>query len=161
MSLILPGVSYETHIVVQTRKGTNIPNAQLHEISAYERNSYTLFDKDYPLVIKRMHGSPVYNCHGMTFASRRTCVFRDEDVQVILRDDGYAEVSLEHVKPGDVVLYFEDGSIEHSGIVVDVPRTRPLMPTVCSKWAKYSEVIHSANDCPYKLMQRKYYRVME
>src|SRR5262245_35364311 len=40
-----------------------------------------------------------FNCHGLTFASRRTWIDKSGEVQKILDDDGYVEVPLAKVKP--------------------------------------------------------------
>jgi hypothetical protein len=79
-------------------------------------------------------------------------------VHLILKDDSYDEVPAKDAMPGDVILYFHEGDIEHSGVVVSEPGTL-LVPYVCSKWGKYSEVVHLANRCPYSFELTKYYRV--
>jgi hypothetical protein len=44
-----------------------------------------------------------YNCHGLTFASRRTRIY---DVQQVLAEDAYEHIPLNEVEPGDVIVYF-------------------------------------------------------
>jgi hypothetical protein len=51
------------------------------------------------------------------------------------------------VRPGDVVIYVQDGSIEHSGIVVWVDGAGPW---ILSKWGECHEPIHRLYDCPYR-----------
>jgi len=100
----------------------------------------------------------------MTFASRRTGIFETITVRQILNDDGYEEIShKEQVKAGDVILYFaDDGDCEHSGLVVKPPASDSLgVAIVRSKWAKYRELIHRANQCPYNFSKAKYFRVVK
>src|SRR5689334_256822 len=49
---------------------------------------------------------PRYNCHGLTFASRRTGIHDDGEINRILKEDGYKPIQAEHVLPGDCILYF-------------------------------------------------------
>ena len=59
-----------------------------------------------------------YNCVGMAFANRRTCV-EPEHLPMILREDGYVEVpQAAAVVAGDIVVYEQDGEISHVGTVV-------------------------------------------
>jgi len=82
-------------------------------------------------------------------------------VPIILRDDGYERILNESdVLPGDVVVYYENGKAEHSGIVVEAPTNTELgIPRVVSKWAKAHEVVHWANQCPYSLANICFYRI--
>lgn len=105
-----------------------------------------------------------YNCHGLTFASRRTWIDDREAVSRILSDDGYDEVNeVADVMAGDVVVYFDkDGRADHSGVVVEGPETAGLgIPKVVSKWAWAYEVIHWANQCPYEMSDVRYFRVLK
>lgn len=98
---------------------------------------------------------PVYNCHGLTFGSRRTQV--TDAVYPILDDDGFDQLQSEKdVRPGDIVVYCSSrGEVVHSGFVVWrnivelVPGSKTVMPMVWSKWGKGCEMIHSIGDCPY------------
>lgn len=96
-----------------------------------------------------------YNCHGLTFASRRTWIWAPEEIAKILRDDEYEQVALEDVLPGDVVVYFTNGDAEHSGVVVGLQ----IVPIILSKWGAAHEVIHRVNECPYNASQISYFRV--
>jgi hypothetical protein len=98
----------------------------------------------------------------MTFASRRTGIFETWVINRILDDDGYREVTLDEVLAGDVILYFDDtGDVEHSGIVILPPSQDPLrVPLIYSKWGKYAELVHRANQCPYNFAGARYYRVL-
>lgn len=150
-------------IVTQTSAGHAIDNAQGDEISATELAQGTAQLAGYgPRIEIRSSPNPRYNCHGMTFASRRTQVFETDEIEKILHDDKYEEVSLDEVLPGDVVLYFDESGydIEHSGVVVTRPTPETLrIPHVYSKWGKGPEVIHPLNGCPYNPSRVRYYRV--
>jgi hypothetical protein len=102
-----------------------------------------------------------YNCHGLTFASRRSWIDDKEAVSRILSEDGYDEVKLvAEVMPGDVVVYFDKyGRADHSGVVVEAPGLLPI-PKVVSKWAWAYEVIHWANQCPYEMQDVRYFRIL-
>ena len=98
-----------------------------------------------------------YNCHGLTFAARRTWIWKPSEVSKILNDDDYTQVNLREVLPGDVVVYVQRGDIEHSGIVI---ANNGFIPLVLSKWGPNHEVIHRVNDCPYDAQEILYYRIM-
>lgn len=149
-------------IVVQTRKGNDISNSQSFLISNFERSQFPHLKRRYSNVIFRSRPTAVYNCHGLTFASKRTGIHETEEVYKILKDDNYKEVSLNEVLPGDIILYFSsDGDIEHSGVIISEPEPMLLIPKVYSKWGKYCEAIHYANMCPYNFSNVRYYRVIE
>jgi hypothetical protein len=98
-----------------------------------------------------------YNCHGLTFASRRTWIDKPTEVQKILTDDDYRPVDLNAVLPGDVAIYKTKGVIEHSGVVVKVVDG---LPVILSKWAALHEAVHRARDCPYyDCDEIQYYRI--
>lgn len=150
-------------IVLESRRGREIPNAQQYELSAYEKNSLPLYEKLYPApeFTHRSKLNPVYNCHGMTFASRRTWVHDTATIRQILEDDCYSRVDEADALPGDVVLYVaEDGDVEHSGIVVREKKDLDF-PLICSKWGKWGEVIHPVHRSPYSAKKFEYYRVSE
>jgi hypothetical protein len=97
-----------------------------------------------------------YNCHGLTFASRRTWIWDSAEISKILRDDDYEMVDLQDVLPGDVAVYYTDGDAEHSGIVL---RVKDLVPSILSKWGPSHEVVHRVNECPYDAKSVVYYRI--
>jgi hypothetical protein len=98
---------------------------------------------------------PVYNCHGLTFGSRRTQI--SPPIFPILDDDGFDKVPSEKdVRPGDIVIYSDArGEVTHSGFVVWrnkvelVEGTQSIIPMVWSKWGKGYEMIHAVGECPY------------
>jgi hypothetical protein len=99
-----------------------------------------------------------YNCHGLTFASRRTWIWKAETIQQILREDDYTEVELKDVMPGDVVVYYNSGDTEHSGVVINVNKLK--VPIILSKWGPCHEVIHQLAECPYDAQKIIFYRIV-
>lgn len=94
-----------------------------------------------------------YNCFGMVFANRRTCIVSGEEVEkVIFQDDRYQRVQeLSAVAVGDVAVYRKAASqpIEHVGIVVDVVwRAGDFAIKVLSQWGFDGEWLHLAPDVP-------------
>lgn len=155
--IIIPGeFPPTTSIHLATRYDTPIENMQEWSLAALEWNQIQSIQKKHP---DRTYANfvnapcPVYNCHGLTFASRRTQVEpEDFDFGTILEEDGYVRVEKKDARPGDVILYYaDDGSIEHSGIVVEMRDTElgNPVPYVWSKWGKGHEVVHHFTYCPY------------
>lgn len=163
LSLILlpSGQRPNSEIDLRTRANTHIDNLQAWGHSAFEWNQLGANLKRFrePLA-KRLGGcSPVYNCHGLTFGSRRTAVKESNDVLfAVLKDDDFAEVPQDDVRPGDVILYFDRlGQVQHSGIVVDTIDRG--IARVWSKWGKGDEWIHHFGSCPYDSEYTKYFRL--
>ncbi|MCX6601313.1 MAG: hypothetical protein NT025_07105 [bacterium] len=147
---------------LDTAKGRPVANEQRAEISGLERLEGQHYERSYGSAVEVRTGPCLrYNCHGMSFAARRTRIIDNDAIRAILDDDGYDRVGVDKVLPGDVVLYISSaGDIEHSAIVVTPPsRETYNMPKVYSKWGKWKEVIHSANVCPYEPCDLRYYRV--
>lgn len=114
------------------------------------------FQKRYPNATHRPCGpSRKYNCHGLTFAARRTWIWKASEIAKVLRDDEYQEVDLKEILPGDIAVYYSNGDAEHSGVVM---RTAPV-PVILSKWGVGQEVLHNVNDCPYDSSKVVYYRI--
>lgn len=46
-------------------------------------------------------------------------------------------------------------------MVLEAPKADDLIkiPVIVSKWGKYSEFIHRANNCPYDYSRTKFFRV--
>lgn len=165
MSIIFPGHSPPTSktIKVDTAAGQPIDNEQYFDISAFEISQFPAYERWQDGRITRSGPTAKYNCHGMTFASRRTGIYETSEIQKILYDDQYREVKPEDAMPGDVIIYFgDDGDAEHSGIVLSSPLDSQLrIPQVLSKWGKFSEFIHWANQSPYNFASVKYFRIIQ
>lgn len=134
-------------------QGAVTPPHELNQFSDLERT----YGQD---IQRRVEPTPRYNCHGLSFGARRTCIESPATVRQVLQEDGYVEVTRDVAGPGDFVLYFsEDGDIEHSGLLLQAPAAQPLgVPLVLSKWGRYAEVVHLANRCPYNFAFAKYFR---
>lgn len=138
-----------------------IPNHQAAVIGTFAKNQFVKWESKLQNVVWRSGPTARYNCHGLTFAARRTCIYESEAIAQILQEDGYVEVSAESVLAGDIILYISsDNDVEHSGIVIEAPNNNLLnVPLVLSKWGAFAELIHRANNCPYTFANAKYYRV--
>jgi hypothetical protein len=91
-----------------------------------------------------------YNCHGLTFGARRTCIDDVSSIQRILTDDGYRLVPPMDVMAGDIVVYYDDGVVTHSGIVVEVVTEGLRTCRVVSKWGVVgAEFLHWVHRSPY------------
>ncbi len=136
---------------MDTANGSPIDNSQVEELSPFESAQLADAGKSHPNARVRSQSHPRYNCHGLTFGSRRTAVTETDEIHKIIDHDGYREVKIGDAQPGDTILYFgETGDIQHSGIVVSAPAELYLgIPYVVSKWGKGGEFLHAANDCPY------------
>ena len=160
--VLIPGSFCETDIALETREGKPIPNSQSHEFSPAEIAQYAILERAWAQVEFRTPPNPIYNCHGLTFASKRTGIWETAALHTILNDDGYTEVDGSEVLPGDIILYYtETGDVEHSGIVVTTPNDQLGIPKVVSKWGRYREAVHWAHMCPYEFSNMRYYRVTE
>lgn len=152
-------------LALASTEGNEIDNEQSWEViyQDHARNDELLQQYGNEPMFKRrcQHISPVYNCHGMTFASRRTGIIDNSTIEQILREDRYSLIQGEQVLPGDVILYVhESGDIEHSGIVIEPPRPENFnIPLILSKWGRYLESVHLANRCPYDSNDIRYYRI--
>ncbi|MCW3109625.1 MAG: hypothetical protein JWQ09_4131 [Segetibacter sp.] len=147
-------------IALQTRKCTNIANSQITNIAEAEiALEMSKFREQFLGITLRPNTiSGIYNCHGMTFASRRTGI--DIIDWSVIKEDNYERLENNNILAGDLVLYISDsGEIEHSGMVLSNIKDNPLSSLfVLSKWGSGSEVIHSLYNCPYNKSQIRFYR---
>ena len=147
---------------LESAMGRQIGNEQSDEITLWDMAQYANLERRYgTLVQPRTAPCPTYNCHGMTFAGRRTGIASPVTVRQVLHEDSYKDVPRNEVMPGDVILYFDDrGDVEHSGVVVEPPISDLLgIPLVYSKWGKYKEMLHRGNQCPYNFASARYFRI--
>lgn len=160
---LIPNSPNEGSINLQTRERNDIDNYQSKEFTFSDRMAIEYLDNIYSnQVIYRTDPLPIYNCHGLSFSSRRTSIIDDEFIRLILDDDGYIYVTPEDVLPGDIIMYYDKkGRIEHSGIVISSPNEEQLkIPRIVSKWGKFREVIHWAHIGPYNWPNVKYIRIV-
>jgi hypothetical protein len=92
------------------------------------------------------HGEPsdLSNCHGWVFTGGRF-LLSGEDVELILRENGYAEVAEPH--PGDVAVYRQGGAVAHTALVRYVSEGQPVL--VEGKWGTMGVFLHPADKSPY------------
>ncbi len=135
-------------IRLETSLCRGIDNSQENEISTFHLNWSKEIPKLFPKAEKRTEPSPIYNCHGLTFACRRTKIVKSNSLQFILTDDRYSEIGIKDALPGDIIIYYsEEGDPNHSGIIVS--NEPPLyIPRICSKWGSAGEYIHNLTHCP-------------
>jgi hypothetical protein len=93
--------------------------------------------------------SATYNCIGMAFANRRAWI-EPAHVEMIFLDDGYREVEVSTVMPGDIVLYRDtQGNVSHVAVVVsherDLANAR-WRTQVLSQWGADGEYFHDPGD---------------
>jgi hypothetical protein len=136
---------------LSTRRGTHIPNRQEPEHPiAQLRAAQDIWQQSRPNARLRSLTS-VYNCMGMIFASRRTCV-EIGDLPWILKEDGYRQIiNRDELRVGDVVVYGTLKELTHVGLVYEIPlisttNKREIM--VLSKWGLDGEYIHEMEYVP-------------
>lgn len=147
--MALPGT-----IPVCTRLGREIPNAQ--DPDQPPPVAARLIEKhrrSYPMAVMRRSPAGQYNCHGMTFANRRTGIYDPADVEAILSDDGYRQIKAAEAQPGDIVVCYDGRQVSHTGVVMGVDRRNDLIGGqavwVLSKWGQAGEYLHAIADGPY------------
>lgn len=147
----LPGT-----IPLFTRLGREISNAQDRDPHPIQVERFQgAFHKQFPWVTERRPPCGQYNCHGLTFANRRTGVYEPKEIRVILDDDGYRPIKLSDVEAGDLVVYLAGSEITHTAIALElvegVPAGSRLRAVkVLSKWGSAGEYVHMANEGPYR-----------
>jgi len=149
-------------IPLATRKKTPIPNAQAADpdYRAIQLDKLRLKQhKDWKL---RKPISGLYNCYGHVWASRRTAIYDNFIIDIILHEDGYRKIQDdEPLQWGDLILYYCSVSrhLLHVGVVQEfeslyVANTSMVgkpVPRILSKWNdSSSEVLHHEKDVPWK-----------
>lgn len=143
-----------TSIELRTRANTPIDNLQVWQHSRMEWNQLGESLGRYKADRVSDEPCPVYNCHGLTFGSRRTQVCLS--ILPILKDDGFERIPEKDTRAGDIVVYTTGlGEIIHSGFVIGrrpvllAHRSEFSIPVIWSKWGKGHEMIHPVGECPY------------
>ena len=160
------GNPFPTKIALRTRSDKDIENQQLWHIADFEWNKLVEFDK---YAAKKVSDAcPIYNCHGLTFGSRRTSVY--ESPLFVLGEDGFEQIPERDTRVGDIVVYFDsNGAESHTGIVIgeeylgagDTLQSRGgRLPLIWSKWAKGPEFVHTVGNCPYDASTVRYFRLV-
>ena len=146
-------------IELSTRKFNHIKNHQGPIGNGQQISKFLSFNQKYPNAILRSPNSGIYNCHGLVFGARRTEINDSNEVSKILNEDDYVEIEKTEVLPGDVIIYYNLGDAEHSGIVLEYGFAPFFIHKIVSKWGQLEEYIHPANQCPYNFSDVKYYRI--
>lgn len=149
-------------ITTETAARWSIPNTQHLSVAGNEDALEKEISSKFPEAKIRAKSTARYNCHGLTFAARRTCIDEASSIARILKDDGYVEIPVHSVLPGDIVLYFDystPATVQHSAVIVEVGEAPLYYPLVVSKWGLIGpEMLHWAHHCEYPL-NLKYYRI--
>lgn len=156
----MPILLLKTELQMQTRCSNQIANELNHE-AVPAGSMFAVEDniKKFKTAIHRpVLPSSKYNCHGLTFASRRTKIAEAQEVLKILKDDDYTVVPAGKVLPGDIAVYYKDGDVDHSGIVVQIEAPFNV-PIILSKWGFLQEAVHRVANCPYDASNVIYYRI--
>ena len=149
-------------IPLYTRMGREIPNAQHPDSPPFHVERLRgIFRRRFPWALERRPPTGQYNCHGMTFANRRTGIYDPKDVLTILEDDGYRKIRLSEAEIGDVVVYLDGGEISHTGLVIEIGRGFPegsslRAAKVLSKWGQAGEYLHPSREGPYAKLTIEY-----
>jgi len=140
------GPKDKNSIPLATKRGNHIPNEQRVEWSPGRLKSTVDFLSTSFPDIKLRSVTVTYNCLGMVFAARRTCVDA-EYLDMILREDGYQKLSdVYALKIGDVVVYKKNGSTTHVAVVTNISCLLQQVSTeveVVSKWGAHPEYVHA------------------
>jgi hypothetical protein len=84
------------------------------------------------------------NCHGWVFTGGRYWIL-GRYVETILSHNGYHEV--ERPRPGDIVVYRNDGAVTHTAIVRYVTDGLPVL--VEGKWGQFGVFLHEVDRSCY------------
>ena len=98
-------------LALQTRRRTDIENfVGLPGVVWGDRKWFADMATKYGWSI-RSPPTGIYNCAGMVWASRRTCIHAPELYELILKEDDYRLVpDDERPRPGDLLVYRRVGS---------------------------------------------------
>ena len=148
--LINPGGENDKDsIALATRRGNRIPNwKKVERAPDAMQAALSMVTGGHEGRVLRSLAS-TYNCIGMAFANRRTCI-EPEQVPSILQEDGFVEVAqAAGVVAGDVVVYELDGEISHVAVVIS--NTPDLADgsskiSVLSQWGFDGEYLHDYRD---------------
>lgn len=140
-------------IKLQTRRGNDIANEIAPAPEIRHMRSFQDLLRKFKSWEIRCESVGIYNCAGHVWGSRRTSIYDDSAYRLIISDDDYQKISVIDVRPGDIVLYFDEEhrEIYHVGMVVQlrdlIVGGNTKVPWVLSKLGdSMGEVIHSAYD---------------
>jgi hypothetical protein len=145
-------VDEQSELNLHSRAYRQIPNAPTlePEPDRLELNARFHQDRHANAEIRRIAG--FYNCFGLAFGNRRTAIGdMSGELAQIYREDQYRRIRFDELMPGDLVMYVEDGNIEHVAVVLELGlwdaanEHRPVK--VVSKWGSQNpEFLHEMRD---------------
>lgn len=160
----------EEGIALATRKNTPIKNAQAPAVPDYQSlQADDRRNRTNGNWVIRKGPTGIYNCYGHVFASRRTAIYEQSELERIFHEDDYRELgSQEAPRLGDLAVYYLAGatSISHVGFVAELKQLAVgigfavVEPAVwiLSKWNdSASEVLHHVNDAPWPDFEVRYW----
>lgn len=154
-------IKRNVRLALQTRKQADIENEIINDPpDAGLLLQCADLKKLFPQEIHRpVRPGQTYNCHGLTFAARRTRVWRPAEIVKILEHDGYQRIDRKDVLPGDIAVYYAGGDAEHSGVVISTEKP-PALPRILSKIGNCHEMVHFAQMCSYDATDIRYFRIV-
>src|SRR5262245_43137202 len=111
--------SDEVELPLYTRRNRAVRNSQAPSaLDDRLRQKYARLLAQHQDWKPRKPGCGIYNCSGHVWASRRTAIYDQSEIDKILEDDGYR--LLRDTEPpmlGDLILYYVRGAFYHVGVV--------------------------------------------
>ena len=152
--------SDEYPIALDTRMRNGVHNCQAPPVDDQARQKFNLLLNRHRSWELRKPPCGFYNCFGHLWASRRTAIYEQAEVDKIFKDDGYRQLALTDTLRGDVAAYLDPTgqNLYHCGILYErrpltIPNGTPIgepTPWILSKWNDSSgEVLHHWNDVPW------------
>jgi hypothetical protein len=137
-----------------TDRGARIPlfSIQFLTPASKVQNFVNELEAQQTEIVRLAELGPECNCHGWVFTASQFSL-RDFDIPVILRDNGYQET--EQPASGDIIVYYNDQGIAHSGLVQSVAEDGQVV--VESKWGPFGLYQHAPLDQPYATEFRYYH----
>lgn len=164
MSIILNEYE-EEQIGIRTHSSADTPiiNSQSKILLFSEVNYANSFEADFDSKFQG-NADPYYNCHGLTFACKRTGIYQNSEIWKIINEEYRPIKSEGELLVGDVILYLssDEQEILHSGIVVRANYDPIPDIKIYSKILKGREIIHHPRKCTYYTQFNatiKYYRI--
>lgn len=135
---------------LSTCLGSHIPNVRSPERHPESlRAAISLWGARHPNAELRSI-SATYNCMGMVFGTRRTCIDVDS-LDLVLREDSYQRLdSLNSAKVGDIVVYQNTRGVRtHVGFIIRISaELGGRRVYILSKWGHDGEYVHEYADVP-------------
>lgn len=136
-------------ILLDTREGNRIENDQALPPEQEHLRAYARILAERQNWQPRIGAAGIYNCYGLVWASRRTSIYEQAEIQKILTDDGYRPLrDGEQPMTGDIAVYTSGDRMVHAGLVVgEIAGLDGMIPEILSKINDFGgEVIHNAYD---------------